>query len=400
MRQPERGLRLGSAVATFIRIAGLAGAVATANPAVDTLVLAAWRHAPRYLRGLGLGTLLAGTAQAVAVVCGGGLAALILHELGHYVAARAARTREGRAHRQPAFPADLRTRRHQAALRAGIGQVVLERQPTPGRYAIFVAAGPAANLLALAALLATPLPGSVKYPLALIFAATALGNLLPHRQRSGRLSDGAKLLRGRARSRVEMAVLGLLDDADWRDRPGAADLLLRGIRLEVPMARAHWPALAWLLHEGGRDDDLLALHRWPLTLPAKPDQNFVHAVHQVEWLVATIPDLPLADANLAGRRLTWVLKYDDHRTAAQHTLAVIRHRQGLPSEVEPLCAESLTADLEPGQRATVLATIAMARHASGQSGRSVLDEALALDPDAELVREAMALLGRARAISS
>jgi hypothetical protein len=40
----------------------------------------------------------------------------------------------------------------------------------------------------------------------------------------------------------------------------------------------------------------------------------------------------------------------------------------------------------------VLATVAMARHALGQPGRELLDEALALDPDAHLVAEAVRAL--------
>jgi hypothetical protein len=44
-----------------------------------------------------------------------------------------------------------------------------------------------------------------------------------------------------------------------------------------------------------------------------------------------------------------------------------------------LCADALGIDLKPATRATVLATVAMARHALGQPAREPLEEALALD---------------------
>lgn len=88
----------------------------------------------------------------------------------------------------------------------------------------------------------------------------------------------------------------------------------------------------------------------------------VAVVHQLEWLVALVAGLPLADANVAGRRLAWVLSHvsDDERAAVSHTLAVVRLRQRLFPGVEPLCAVGLAEELGPTQRATVLATIAMA----------------------------------------
>lgn len=78
---------------------------------------------------------------------------------------------------------------------------------------------------------------------------------------------------------------------------------------------------------------------------------------------------------------------------ARHTLAVARLRQGRPDEVRSLCAGALAAELAPAERATVLATVAMARHALLLSGQPQLDEALALDPGAALVSEAARVLG-------
>lgn len=65
-----------------------------------------------------------------------------------------------------------------------------------------------------------------------------------------------------------------------------------------------------------------------------------------------------------------------------------RLRQGRFGEVEPLCAPGLASDVGPDDRATVLATIALARRALGQPHAGLLTEAIALSPDADLVAEA------------
>jgi len=59
-----------------------------------------------------------------------------------------------------------------------------------------------------------------------------------------------------------------------------------------------------------------------------------------------------------------------------------------------LCADALAADLDHDDRVSVLATVAMAKHQLCllASARQALDEALALDPDAELVPEAISML--------
>ena len=61
--------------------------------------------------------------------------------------------------------------------------------------------------------------------------------------------------------------------------------------------------------------------------------------------------------------------------------------------MEDLCQVAL-AGPEPSatNRATVLATIALARHALGQPYERLLDEAAALDPEADLVAEACGLV--------
>jgi hypothetical protein len=78
----------------------------------------------------------------------------------------------------------------------------------------------------------------------------------------------------------------------------------------------------------------------------------------------------------------------------RHTLAVVRLRQGKPADVRRLCAEALGTGLDPDDRATVLATVAMARHQLGSPAfaREVLGEAVELDPNADLVPEAVSML--------
>jgi hypothetical protein len=123
-------------------------------------------------------------------------------------------------------------------------------------------------------------------------------------------------------------------------------------------------------------------------------------VHILSWKLLASGDLPAATADLAASRTEWVIDHldkehpDQHTPLhnARHTLALARLRQRRPQEVQRLCADALAAELESKDRATALATVAMARHALLLSGRQQLDEALALDPDAELVSEAARFL--------
>jgi len=340
---------------------------------------------------------LATFAVVTAILYVTALAAIVVHELGHYLAVRLMKGNATGLHigSPPAF---MRFARAKVRIELGLvphGRVTWTGQVSDGRAAIIFIAGPFADLIMAPVALALPLDGHVRYSLAVIFAAVGLANLMPLRARNGRLSDGARLLRTPARSRAARDVRLLLEDPDWRSRPEAADTLLRGCQLEVAAALARWHLVVGLLGEQGRTRAMLRLHRdLPTDLPASPAPKFVLAVHHAEWLVATFPGLPLADANLAGTRMAWVLKHSSRtdRIGAMHTLALIRLRQGMPAVVEPLCADALAADLEAGPRATVLATVAMARHAAGQSGRDALDEALALDPNSRLVAEAVARL--------
>lgn len=126
-----------------------------------------------------------------------------------------------------------------------------------------------------------------------------------------------------------------------------------------------------------------------------------HIVHVMSWKVLASGDLPAETADLAASRIEWVIghlgkEHPDGRLpphTARYALALARLRQRRHQEVERLCADALAAELDADDRATVLAMVAMARHALLLSGRQQLDEALALDPDAELVGEAARFLG-------
>lgn len=381
--QPYLGV--GYVLAVVIGGAGLVVAEILAFPSVHH---AGSRPAPA---AAFIGFLLGLAAIYVAL-----LVAVAVHELGHYLALRLF------GHQPTAIyigaPPKLLKVGRACPVYLGLvprGRLQWTVSPSSRQMAVIVLAGPVANLITAPLALLLPVGGTVRYSVALIFALAFISNLLPYRMRTGRVSDGAALLRLPARARSERKVRLLLECDDWADQPGAADILLRGWILDVPAAHARWYQLMGLLRKANRTRDLFRVHRFAPRLTDSPSQAFVQAIHAAEWVVATVPGLPLAEANLAGRRLAWVQGHcgeADH-AAVWHSLAVIRFRQGMLAEVEPLCAKSLAADLAPAQRATVLATIAMARHATGQSGREALDEALALDPDADLVSEAVMRLG-------
>jgi hypothetical protein len=170
---------------------------------------------------------------------------------------------------------------------------------------------------------------------------------------------------------------------------------LRAFRRGDPGARLGAGIVAGLLRRQGRAGELLELHAG-FGRPAGP-----HALVQarslacVEYNVLLEPGLPPEVLDEAASRVQWIAANYPHEqedpvlhAALEHTLAVARLRQGRLGEVEPLCAPGLAADVGPDNRATVLATIALARRALGQPHAHLLAEAVALSPDADLVAEA------------
>lgn len=283
------------------------------------------------------------------------------------------------------------------SLGLGLGGSVSYRghRLSAARHVVVLAAGPVANVLAAPVCLLLPVPRFEAAMLMLGVLASGLTDLVPgDDDDDGTLSDGSKLWRIRARLRADTDVRGLLADQGWPDRSDAADILINGFRLDVPEAEDCLDGLT------KQPDELLRMYRQPWTLPAKPERDVTYIVEVLTWKVLCTSELPGDTVNLAESRAQWVLdhldkEHPDNRVplySGQQTLALARLRQGRAADVRQLCTAALAADLEPEDRASVLALVAMARNALLLSGREQLAEALALDPDADLVREAASVL--------
>ncbi len=321
----------------------------------------------------------------------------VLHELGHALAVRLAGERVlgitlgGRLGRRTFHLGTI-----PISIGLGLGGSVDCRihRLSAARKAAVLAAGPAADAVAAPLCLLLPIPRWEAASLAVAVLAAAAQNLAPGRTDDGNMTDGYKLLLTPARLRADAQVRGLLADPDWQERPKAADILIHGFRLEVPEAED-------CLRELCKQPQVLQrVFTKPWTLPEQPDPNLTHIVHVLSWKVLAAGDLPAETAELAASRLQWVISHLDQRRPDERTpvhqvrygLALARLRQHRPHEVRRLCADALATAVKPDERATVLALVAMARHALLLSGRPQLDEALDLDPDAELVNEAASFL--------
>jgi hypothetical protein len=252
------------------------------------------------------------------------------------------------------------------------GRVEYSGAPSVWRRAVITLAGGLADLAVAGLLLAgaATISGTAR-PLVMAavlgFGVTGVRAFLPYRSRSGRLSDGARLLELRA------------------DAEQALDIATR-------------------LRREGRIGELLELHAG-LRVPDGPRAlEQTYSLHAVEWNLLLVPDLSAPVIDQAARRVQWVLAnypFDTNkdlmtRPQVEHTMALARLRQGRFAEVEPWCESALSTDLGPQDRATVLATIAMARQLLGQPYADLLAEAVALSPQADLVPEASALVPNAR----
>jgi hypothetical protein len=171
---------------------------------------------------------------------------------------------------------------------------------------------------------------------------------------------------------------------------------LRAFRAGDPAAQLGAGDIAVMLRRRGRVDELLELHAG---LGAPAGRNWraqARSLHEVECNLLYVPGLPPEVIDEAADRMRWLV--DNYpfngepdaklRSAMEHTLALARLRQGRSTEVEPLCASGLAADVGPDSRATILATIVIARRALGQPHADLLAEAAALSPGADLVAEA------------
>lgn len=319
---------------------------------------------------------------------------VIVHELGHAAAARMAGTKVLAIH---FFSPPARATFHIGKVSVSVGlRPRGQVQYPPGqlssvRDAMVTAAGPAAEVLTAPLWLLLPLPRWIAVYLAFISLTSGLRDFAPG---TGEYeSDGYRLFRFPAQLRAEADIRQLLAAPDWTEVSGAADRLINGYRLEVAQAEDYVRELRT------QPDELQRLYALDWTLPRQPERDVREAVHSLSWSALMIPDLPGALADLAAKRVEWVLRTVDPDEGTRMslarvklTLAVARLRQGRPREVRVLCMDALAETLDPAGRATVLATLAMAKHAQMLSGDRELDEALALDPKADLVAEAVGLL--------
>jgi hypothetical protein len=273
------------------------------------------------------------------------------------------------------------------------------------RSLVITASAPAANLLASGVLLAagvslgSPAGRPIWYGLALISAGHAIVSLIPRRTWEGRISAGAKLFFAPVYRRTGRELRALASDPGWVYRQGnIGAILLAAYRLRMPLAAKSdsVATLARLIQREGRRGDLLKLHRAVGMLWAEEgDQRDVAlAVNAVESCVLVLPGLPKTVAGEAAAQMKRVLRHvekdDEYRADAEHTLALAYLRQGRLADVEKFCQSGLEDVESPKGKATILATIALARRGLGEPYADLLDKARKLAPDADLVAEASA----------
>jgi hypothetical protein len=356
------------------------------------------RYQPAHV---GVGTELGFAALLLAAF----IAGTVVHELGHALAARLV----GSPVTEIQFGGRLlkfHVRGVLVAVGPGLGGHVhlsSDRLQARPRAAVLLA-GPTANLLVGGACLLLPAPHWETAYMAICVLTSALRDLVPDGDfTADSQSDGTRLARLRVSARAATEVRALLASPDWLHQPGAADTLIEGFRLDVPEAI---DCLRELSHEPER---LLPVYQQEWKLPDKPEPDVLHIVDVLTTKVLCTGPLPAEIAGLAASRAEWLVDHlppggsKDKRIAparVRPTLALARLRQGRTADVTRLCSGSLGDDVPPRDRASVLALVAMAKHERllSVSGRAALEEALALDPDAPLVAEAVATLSRDPAV--
>jgi hypothetical protein len=155
-------------------------------------------------------------------------------------------------------------------------------------------------------------------------------------------------------------------------------------------------SLAPMLRRQGRVGELLELHNGYEVPAGRLASAQARSLHEVEYNLLLLAGLPPAVTDEAASRIEWILGHYPFagegasmpRPAVEHTLALARLRQGRFAEVAQLCATGLAGDYGPDARATMLATVALARRALGQPHADLVAEAVALSANADLVAEA------------
>jgi hypothetical protein len=206
----------------------------------------------------------------------------------------------------------------------------------------------------------------------------------------------ADIRRALVRDQVCADFDGYAPDRPGQNDPARTSRLLAAYRDADRVALHQAGLLARMLLDEGRIDELRELHG-TFPMPPGPDaKQHVIALGNVSYVVLLDPGVPAEVVAEAGSRVSWILEAMTfegpgvvHRAALRHTMALARLRQGRLSEVEALCAESLALPQIPAaNRASVLATVVLARQALGEPCDALLTEAMMLAPHATLVAQA------------
>lgn len=257
------------------------------------------------------------------------------------------------------------------------------------------------GLLVVAGIIAV-IPNARPYGpgIALITAFCGVAALMPYRNRHGKLSGPALLLALSLSNRRKRELSQLTSRPGWPERTDVTRWMLSS-----PDTVGHCQLLVEQLRGEGQTEELTEWHArlWKQAEPLLPGMGsrkrlrLAHLLHGVTYHLLLIQDLAPKTQKIAERGekyIDWAYQYcpEEHQPAMAHSMALAYLRQGRYSEVEPLCTRVLrgNGDLKPQDRATVLATVVLARVPLGQEPREWLDEAVSLAPDADLVQEAVA----------
>jgi len=315
--------------------------------------------------------------------------AVVVHELGHLVAAVAVRAK---IHAFRLGRDDSLIQFHVRGVLVVLGwprhgRVEYLSVPSVWKRSVITLAGPLADLLLAAVVLAAPLP--VSRPMADVFglavALRGLANLMPFKTRAGRLSDGASLLEvaGRVRrQRAALDVAALKAGGESLDRQ--ADRIARiaaAQQKEDLVAGSAIGAVASKLRKEQRWAELIELHAG-LKIPSPPiPVQQAAAIVSAEFSVAlaAMPGLPSEAIDLAERRLNVLLRYHDlgqSEVLAHLALAFLLLRRGRYADVERHCRPALSAKtFTDSSLGLALAVVILARQGLGQPYEDMLEKA-------------------------
>lgn len=266
------------------------------------------------------------------------------------------------------------------------------------RIAVIYISGPLGNLVGAGILASIPAARPYGTGLALMLGAYGVAPFVPFRTKKGMPSAGYGLIALAVLGRAEANLRRLTGEPGWPERPELLKYLLA--RRD---AAGYTTLLVKRLRQENRTSELAEWHArlWGHAAPLLPDMNarakqrLAFILHGATDGLLNSPDVTRGAAEHGEKYLRWAGPRlpEEYDPAAAHTLAVAYLRQGRFDEVEPLCTPLLSGDLVPAHRATVLATIVLARVALGQESQRLLEEAVAVAPNADLVGEASAAVG-------